>query len=202
MLNKDILSLVTQETSCAYAEELTQEDISALIDLLCSKENSTRYSAFLLLRARSAFAHDVYPYWDTLAVKLHDVNSYQRSIGAMLLAANARWDTQGKARGCLAQYLALLNDEKPITVRQCVQSLADIALAQHALAGEISAALIRVNPMRIQENMRKLVLSDILEALLAIRTVVKESAVDEYILSALSGNILDNKSKKKFRAQI
>lgn len=202
MLNENSLAHITPETAAAYARELTPEDVSILIERLGSKEDAVRYPALLLLRARSALSDDVYPYWDLLVGKLPDANSYQRSIGAMLLAANARWDSKNQMRACLPQYLALLNDEKPITVRQCVQSLAEICAAQPSLAGEISAALIRVDLTRIKETMRKLVLADILETLLAIRAAETNTTADEFIFSALSGEILDDKLKKKFRAQM
>jgi hypothetical protein len=65
---------------------------------------------------------------------------------------------------------------------------------------EIGNALMRVDVMRVKDTMRKLVLSDILEALLFTRTIRADGATDAYIFSALSGDILDDKLKKKFRA--
>lgn len=202
MLSDETMSLVTPETADSYAAALTRQDIPLLVDRLDSKEDRIRYPAFLLLRARSALCADVYPYWDTLTEKLTSANSYQRSIGAMLLAANARWDTQDRMRACLNPFLALLNDEKPITVRQCAQALCEIIAAKPALAGEICAALTAFDLMRIKETMRKLVLADFLEALFLIRSAARVPEAEAYIFSALSGNILDEPLKKKFRARL
>ena len=200
----EIARLVTPENAAAYAAKLTAQDTAELVERLNAKEDQIRYPAFLLLRARSAFCADVYPYWDTLAEKLENANSYQRSIGAMLLAANARWDTQGRMRACLGRFLALLNDEKPTTIRQCAQSLTEVASAQPALAGDIIAALIGVDLLQIKETMRKLVLSDFLETLLFIRSIVPNPVpeADAYLFSALSGDVLDGSLKKKFRARL
>jgi len=92
MIDAAILSLVTPETAASYAATLDQADIPALIERLASAEDKIRYPAFLLLKERSAICADVYPFWDALDEKLTHENSYQRSIGAMLLSANAKHD--------------------------------------------------------------------------------------------------------------
>lgn len=76
----------------------------------------------------------VYTYWDIFREKLKSDNSYQRSIGLMLIADNARWDTQNRMEETIYDYLKCLSDEKPITVRQCIRSLVKII---DALSGDI-----------------------------------------------------------------
>jgi hypothetical protein len=201
-MNEEILSLVTPESAATYAENLTQDDIAMLVGRLASPEDKIRYPAFLLLRARSAVAGDVYPYWELLEQKLSSANSYQRSIGAMLLAANARWDATGRMRDSLPAYLALLGEEKPITVRQCIQAMPQILSAEPSLAGELSTALMRMDLLQIKDTMRKLVLTDLIEVLLAARAIAPDAAIEEYLFSALSGSILDEKSKKQLRTRL
>lgn len=201
-MNEAILSQITPENAAVFAEMITAADIASLVERLASQEDKIRYPAFLLLRARSALASDLSPYWDILAEKLTSSNSYQRSIGAMLLAANARWDDAGRIRAVLPAYLTLLNDEKPITVRQCIQALPQVLAAQPALAGEISAALMRLDLISIKETMRKLVLTDVMETLLAAREAATDASIEAYLFSALNGGILDEKTKKQFRARV
>ena len=113
MIDEISISLVTPENAAQFAATLSGADIPPLVARLDSTEDKIRYPAFLLLRERSALAADVYPFWDALDEKLtHDTNSYQRSIGGMLLAANARHDCAGKLRSTLPRYIALLNDPK------------------------------------------------------------------------------------------
>ncbi len=50
--------------------------------------------------------------------------------------------------------------------------------------------------------MRKLILIDILEVLLIIRKNLKSDKLEGYIASALSGDILDNKSKKQLGLEV
>lgn len=56
--------------------------------------------------------------------------------------------------------------------------------------------------MTIKETMRKLVLTDILNILLMIKKYQSDDKIDEYILDALSGEILDKKAKKQIESMI
>ncbi len=202
MIDEATLSCVTPENAAAFAAQLGEADISMLVARLDSQEDKIRYPAFLLLRARSAIYDDVYPFWDLFVEKLSHENSYQRSLGAMLLAANARHDKEGRMRSTLPHYLTLLNDSKPITVRQCAQALPEILRAQPELAGEISKALVQVDLLQFKETMRKLILVDFLDALLLAKTLHPSEEVEQYIFSALSGSILDEKSIKLIRQKL
>lgn len=202
MIDSNTMSLVTPENAADYAAALNAEDIPALVEQLASAEDNIRYPAFLLLKERSAIRADVYPFWDVFDAKLASDNSYQRSIGAMLISANARHDTAGKLRQSLPRYLALLSDPKPITVRQCAQALPEILRAKPEFAEPICDAILRVSLMDYKDTMRKLILLDFLETLLICRTIAPTPALEEYFFSVLSGSILDDKSKKQLRARL
>jgi hypothetical protein len=177
------------------AERLSAGDIADLVAWLCEKNDAIRYPSLLLLESRSRIAGDVYPYRETFREKLKSDNSFQRSIGAILIAANARWD-DGWLDGVIDEYLELLNDEKPITVRQCVQRLKEIAPYKPKLHGVIAEKLLSLNLGSVRETMRKLVLADILEVLAMIRKVKTSDAIESYIMDAMTGGLLDKKAKK------
>lgn len=80
------------------SKQLDKDDIPQLVEWLSLKDDNIRYRAFLLLQSREAFFNDVYPFWDTFRKKLGSDNSYQRSIGLMLIAENARWDTENRTK--------------------------------------------------------------------------------------------------------
>ena len=202
MIDSAIFSLITPETAASYAATLDQADIPALVERLASAEDKIRYPAFLLLKERSAICADVYPFWDALDEKLTHENSYQRSIGAMLLSANAKHDAQGKLKQTLPRYLALLNDPKPITVRQCVQALPEILRAKPEYAEPIGNAILSVSLLDYKETMRKLILLDFLETLILLRSLSPSEALEAYFFSVLSGSILDEKAKKQLRARL
>lgn len=200
----DQLMNLPKEALAEAAKTLSAEDIAALVMLLATKEDDVRYQAFLLLRERSVVAADVFPYWQTFLEKLNSGNSYQRSIGLMMISENARWDNEGKTDAALEAYCNGLADEKPITIRQCVQGLKPIVTAHPQLGSAVSARLLALDLTAIKETMRKLVLLDILDVLLLIRSQSKEKdeALEAYLLGALSGGLLDPKSKKLLQAKL
>lgn len=182
------------------SKQLSKDDIPQLIEWLSLKDDKIRYQAFLLLQNRSVFFDDVYPYWDTFCDKLKNDNSYQRSIGLMLVAENTKWDQENRIEKAIDEYLELLNDEKPVTIRQCIQSLAKIAAIKPGLHNKIASRLISFNLMAIKETMRKSILLDSLNVLFIIRKKLKKDEIESFILKALSGEILDKKSKKQIEA--
>jgi hypothetical protein len=202
MIDEASISLVTTDNAKLYAEALSSDDVAALVMRLDSTEDKIRYPAFLLLRERSVISPDLYPFWGVLDAKLSSTNSYQRSIGAMLISANARHDSAGKMNETLPRYLALLNDPKPITLRQCAQALPEILRVKPELAYEIGRAIMQVDLMNIRVTMRKLVLNDLFESLLCIRNLHPTDELERYFIDALSGNVLDEKAKKQLRSRL
>lgn len=200
----DQLLSLPKEALPEAAKALSPEDISELVPLLALKEDDVRYQAFLLLKERSAIAGDVFPYWQTFLEKLQSENSYQRSIGLMLISENARWDKEGKTAAALDAYCKCLTDEKPITIRQCVQGLKPVVSSHPELGGAIGERLTALDLTTIKETMRKLVLQEIIDVLLLIRTQSgwSNEALEAYLLNALSGGLLDAKAKKLLQAKL
>lgn len=197
MLTQDELLMIVKEELVNFSECLTGDDISQLVEWLSLKDDKVRYQAFLLLQARATFADDVYPYWDTFCSKLKSDNSYQRSIGLMLIAENFRWDAENRFESILDDYLELLNDEKPITIRQCIQSLEKIIALKPEFTERIANRLISFDLMNVKETMRKLILLDILNVISVIGKEFRTEEINSYIMNALCGEILDKKSKKQ-----
>lgn len=179
------------------SKTIEKEDIPQLMEWLTLKDDTMRYQVFLLLQNRSLFCDDVYPHWDILRNKLKSDNSYQRSIGLMLIAENVKWDTENRMEDTIDECLMLLYDEKPITIRQCIQALGKIASAKPSLNKKIASGLVSFDLMAVKETMRKSILLDILNVLLIIRQEDQTDEIENFILNALSGEILDKKSKKQ-----
>ncbi|QNU68474.1 hypothetical protein EHE19_008780 [Ruminiclostridium herbifermentans] len=197
MKKVDILLSLEKDELPELAKTIDKNDISLLIELLNEKNDKIRYAAFLLLQNRSIYCNDVYLYWDTFNEKLKNENSYQRSLGAMLLAENVRWDSQNKINNSISSYLMLLNDEKPITIRQCIQSLNKIIPFKKHLHILIAAKLMSIEILDIKETMRKPILTDILGVLIEIRKYQTNNEIENYINKALLGGIIDKKTKKQ-----
>lgn len=198
----DWLTSLNKDELPGTAQNLTQEDIRDLVDFLSRKEDNLRYNAILLLQHRSEAYNDVYPFWERFTERLKSDNSYQRSIGLLLMAENARWDSGNGFDSALDDYLKLLLDEKPITVRQCIQSLQKIVPYKPELCGRIAERLMMLDLTAIKETMRKLILMDILYVLTLISKQQPSEAIKSYFSHALSGDILDKKSKKQIEAAL
>lgn len=184
------------------SKTLCREDLPKLVEWLADKDDTIRYNAFLLLHHRSSNFNDVYPFWDVFYEKLKMQNSYQRSLGLMLISDNVKWDKNNKIDSVIDEYLLHLNDEKPITVRQCIQSLTSIVQHKSHLSEKIAERLMGVDIESIKETMQKLVLSDILKVLAVIRRYQTNDDIEDYIVNALSGGRLDKKTTKEIEMML
>ena len=184
------------------SKNVDKSDLPQLVDWLSEKDDKVRYQALLILQNRSMYFNDVYPFWDTLREKMKSENSYQRSIGLMLIAENTRWDEDNKIDDTIDDYLELLNDEKPITVRQCIQALRSIVTYKSHLNSKIADRLMSINILDVKETMRKVILLDILDILTIIKKNQLTDEINSYIFKALTGEILDKKSKKQVEAML
>ncbi|MDP4094668.1 MAG: hypothetical protein Q8920_15090 [Bacillota bacterium] len=196
MITIEMLMSIESDAFQEASKNIDKNDLNQIVEWLSEKNDKIRYQSFLLLQNRSIFFDDVYPYWNTFYNKLKSENSYQRSIGLILIADNVKWDIDNKFDAIIDEYLLLLNDEKPITVRQCIQSLCKIAHYKNQLHYKIANKIMAINILDLKETMRKLILLDILGVLAIIRKHETTDEIEGYIYNALSGEILDKKAKK------
>jgi hypothetical protein len=197
MILRENIAEMGKDEIPANAASLSTEDIPLLVELLNEKDDNLRYHAFLLLQSRSQIKSDVYPFWDELVSKFTSTNSYHRSIGLMLIADNVRWDQEGKFEPLLETYLSFVDDEKPITVRQCIQSLVKIVPYKPHLASRIADRLLAIDLLSRKETQQKILLMDILSVFAVIRRHQKDERVERFIVSALTGEVLDKKAKSE-----
>ena len=191
MLEKDKSNLE------ALAEKLSDEEVRQLVALLESKADDVRYSAFLLLQKRSEIKADVYPYWDELALKMDDANSYQRSIGCLLIAENVRWDHENRFGGILKAYLAHCHDERFITSRQTIQSIRRWLPLHPEHFQAVIDTLLSIDVEAFKDTQRKLILMDILEVFLEIQAIRPSRPVSDYLVRAMTGGLADRKTIRR-----
>lgn len=202
MITTEILISTEKGALPVLSKMLGTDDLDILIEWLSEKDDKLRYHTLLLLQSRAKDSDDLYRYWSVFRDKLTSENSYQRSIGLMMIAANVKWDKESKFEESFDEFCALLNDEKPITIRQCIQSFELIVPYKPLLSTKIAETLMGLDIMNIKETMRKSVLLDIINLLLLIRKTDKTAETEDYISNALLGGILDNKSKQAVQAQL
>lgn len=135
------------------AKKLTVDDIDFLVGHLAEKDNETRYHAFLLLQAASQEFPLVHRFWGVFE-KMGSDNSFQRSIGLMLIAENVRWDQEGKFTETFDRYMSLCRDEKFVTARQAIKGLAKVAAATSAYNERINKSWQTIRSNAIQKTSR------------------------------------------------
>ena len=202
MISIERLLVIEKEDLPEFSKTLQKEEISQLMEWLAEKDDKLRYHTLLLLQYRSEYYDDVYPFWYVFCEKLKSSNSYHRSIGLMLMADNVKWDRENKIDGAIDDYLKILYDEKPIIVRQCIQALGKIVPYKTQLHEKIANELMAINIMDVKQTMRKLILLDILNILALIRKNRTSEEIDGYISKALTGELLDKKSKKQIESML
>lgn len=202
MLTVDQLLSIEKDDLPEASKSFTKEDLNTLVGWLSEKDDKTRYQALQILQKRAELTSDTYSYWEVFCEKLKDTNSYQRSIGLIMIAENARWDVEDRLKQIINEYLFLINDDKPITVRICLQNLCRIIPYKPELHEIISKKLMEFDVSKVRESMRKLVLSDILSVLALIRKSSKNDEIESYIFKALASGMLDKKAVKQIESML
>ena len=82
-----------------------------------------------------------------------------------ILAANARWADEEAFDRLIDEFLLHVTDQKPITARQCIQALPEIAAGKPRLVPRIRQTLENADLTGYRDSMRPLILKDIIAAL-------------------------------------
>jgi hypothetical protein len=180
MLTKELLLRQKNDLNCLL-EKVGEDDIDLLVAWLKEKDDTIRYAAFLLLQLLSINSCKVYKYWDTFAGMIDNDNSYQRSLGLMLIAENVRWDKEEKFGVICSKYLNHCDDEKFITARQCIQGLNRICDYTTKYKNEIVDMLLRVDLDKRKDTQKSLLLMDIIEVLGKIAGDQMDERVEAYL---------------------
>ena len=144
-------------------------NIQDLVDGLMNSYDNQAYQCLKQLKDKSSHSAEVYEFFDTFAEMLSNTNSYIRTRGIVLIAANAKWDVDYKIDEIIDEYLKHIVDDKPITARQCIKALPSIVKYKPDLKNDIENALHRANPSRYKESMQSLIFKDIQKSLEDIR---------------------------------
>ena len=140
-------------------------DFDACIIRLTGKDAKDAYAFTQQIVEESRTSDAWYPCFDRFAELLRHKNSLIRNRAIAILAANARWDREGKFDALLDEFLSHVTDVKPITTRQCVAALPEVAEAKPELIPRIQAALKQADLSGYPDSMQPLILKDIVAAL-------------------------------------
>jgi hypothetical protein len=174
--------------------------IDKLFADLESKDDKVRYPAFKeLLSLSEEKVNWIYDKWFELTGKLKSDNSYQRSIGLMLLANLAKSDSENRLGTILDMYLEFFEDEKFITSRQCIQNVWKIAIANEKNRERIVKELQKTYYENINHHKHSnLIKQDIIGSLNMISQQTKDEEIRKKIVELIDSE-LDEKLIKTLR---
>jgi len=142
---------------------------------LRNQDDKQAYECLKNLLALSQHSAEAYAYFADYVELMQSGHSYRRTRGFLLIAANAKWDTDYKLDEVFDTFLRCLAEAKPIEARQEIRAMGAIALARSDLADEITRAFTNMNLFRYPETMRSLIRKDIAQTLLEIETAWEPS---------------------------
>ena len=177
--------------------------IDIFMEQLKSKSDDERYSAFQeMLKITDEKVTWFNQYKDELIRKLRDDNSYQRSIGTMLLCNLAKNDTAKKDyKEILKDLLPIIDDEKFITQRQYIQNIWKVAIVDKEYRETIVKQLEEEFSKCIRKKHYNLLRSDIITSLVNIMNDGNDTGIKEMV-ERLIASENDPKSKKKYQSII
>ena len=151
-------------------------DFNVCIACLTGKDAKAAYALAQQITEESRVSDAWYSHFDDFAALLSHKNSLVRNRAISILAANARWDREGKFDALLDEFLSHVTDVKPITARQCVAALPEIAEAKPELVPRIRTALEQTGLSGYPDSMQPLILKDIVAVLKKISTLGNQGA--------------------------
>ncbi len=153
-------------------------NIQKHIEELSSTDDKIRMDALqATLKLTESKVDWAYEIWDLLLEKLEHENSYQRSIGIMLLCNLAKSDVENRLADSLDRLLVHTRDEKFITSRQCIQNVWKIAAANKSNREKVLKHLEKRFVECASEKHSNLLRQDIIQSTLALQKAEKDDAL-------------------------
>jgi len=162
-------------------------------DLLSSTDDAIRMGALqTILKLTDQKVDWIYEVWDELFEKLKSENSFQRSIGIMVICNLAKSDTQNRLSHCLDLLLAHSRGEKFITSRQCIQNIWKVATTGGPAYDKILDHLEERFRECVNEKHYNLIRSDVIQSIRSIYDATQDPA----LLNRAQILIMEEKEKK------
>lgn len=144
-------------------------DIDNYMKLLLGSDNNKAYNALKILLEMSENSNVLYSYFDQFIEMMNNQdNSYIRTRGLHLIACNSKWDENNRINAIIDQWLKHIEDEKPITARQCIKDTVIIAKNKLELLDIILDALANYHKV-YKDSMQKIIYQDRQNAIREIR---------------------------------
>lgn len=134
-----------------------------IISGLRNKNDKEAYELLLELEKQAAESNVLYRYFDDFVELTSDEKSFVRTRGFRLVCAQAKWDIENKFEKNIDTLLCMLDDVKPIVVRQCLAALHEVVLYKPEVIDIICAKMKELDFSKYNDSMVSLIERDIEE---------------------------------------
>jgi hypothetical protein len=173
------------------------KELRECFDNLASTDDKIRLNALqAVLKITGDKVDWVYEVWDDLFRKLDHENSYQRSIGILVLCNLAKSDSEHRLDASLDLLLAHTRDDKFITSRQCIQNIWKAAAASQQTRQKVLDHLEKRFRECTPEKHYNLIRQDIIQS---IRLLYEEEKDDALLIKAQQ--LVAEENEQKYRKQ-
>lgn len=147
-------------------------DLDKQIASLTSTNNKQAYAVLKELLIISEKNNSLYSYFDKFVEMMNNQeHSYIRTRGLRLIAYNAKWDVSNQVNCIIEQWLNHIEDEKPITARQCVKDTIILAKNKPELIPIMLERLEKYNKI-YEASMQSLLYKDRQKAIQKIKQYI------------------------------
>lgn len=173
----------------------------SLVEDLASTNDEVRMNALqTLLKVTESKVGWVYEVWDLLLGKLDHENSYQRSIGVILLCNLAKSDSENRLATSLDRLLACTKDEKFITSRQTIQNIWKAATTKPNRDKVIKHLEKRFTECENEKHFN-LLRHDVIRSLMSLHQEIKDTSLISKV-QALIAKEKDPKYRKQYEGNL
>lgn len=133
-----------------------------ILSTLTSKDTVAGYRLFEQMEKDSAKTAVYYDYIDDFVKLLDSKNAYVRIRSFSLICYQARWDEENRIDKYIDKMLMLLNDDKPIVVRKCLEALHELLVFKN-YNDKVLEVLNNMHTQKYADSMKPLIDKDIAE---------------------------------------
>lgn len=131
------------------------------IKKLYNKDNNTAYKTLLELETTATETNELYNYFNEFLEMLNNEKTFIRVRGFRLICSIAKWDNENKINKNIDIILSELEDEKGVSVRQCLEKINLILMYKTELTDIIENKLRGLDLSKYKESMQSLIKKDV-----------------------------------------
>lgn len=128
---------------------------------LYNKDNNIAYKTLLELETMAIETKESYNYFNEFLEMLNNEKTFIRVRGFRLICSIAKWDNENKINKNIDIILSELEDEKGVSVRQCLEKINLILVYKTELTDIIENKLKGLDLSKYKESMQSLIKKDV-----------------------------------------